>query len=137
MQTDEFVRRVQEEVNLSLGGDALQVVEATLATLGERLGRDERRALAAQLPQQLKTYALTYEETSRYHLEEFYNRVAARAGVSRPEAVDWSRAVLSVLRSAVTAGQMEKIRQTLPDEFEELFTGEAMGPGSPGHEVAR
>lgn len=134
MQTDEFVRRVQEEAHLSLGVDALRAIEATLATLGERLERDERRDLAAQLPQQLKAYVLTYEETTRYRLEEFYNRVAARADVGRPEAVDWSRAVLAALQAAVTAGQLEKVREALPDDFEPLFTGEAAGPGSTGHE---
>lgn len=136
MQTDEFVRRVQEEADLSLGDEALRAVEATLATLGERLDRDERDDLAAQLPRQLKEYVLSYGETSRFRLEEFYNRVAARADVGLPAAVQWAQAVISVLNTAVSGGQLQEIRAHLPEEYEELFTGQARGPASTGQETA-
>lgn len=133
MQTDEFVRRVQEQAKIPTGDAALNVIEATLETLGERLPGDERGGLAAELPAQLKAYVRKREKTLPvpYGLEEFYNRVAGRAGLGLREAIRQSHAVMSVLQEAVSAGQLQDVRRQLPAEYEEPFTGEPYGPDSP------
>jgi len=131
MQTDEFVRLVQERARMESGDDALKVIGATLETLGERLPGDERDDLAAQLPDQLKNYIHRRGETVRFTLEEFYNRVAARSDLGLPRAIEQARVVIAVLQEAVAPGQLEKVRAELPAKFEELFSGEPYGPGSP------
>lgn len=131
MQTDEFVRRVQEQANIESGDEALEIVAATLETLGERLPRDERADLTAELPGQLKAYARRRLETEQFTLEEFYNRVAARSGLGAPAAVQQTHVVMQVLQEAVSEGQLQDMRAQLPPDFEELFTGEPQGPGSP------
>jgi len=135
MQTDEFVRRVQEQAKISTGDVAVIVIEATLETLGERLTRAERDDLAAELPGQLKEYVQKRQETTLFDLEEFYNRVAARSDRGLPAAIRHAHVVMSVLQEAVSAGQLKDVRRQLPAEFRELFTGEPYGPGSPAAAV--
>lgn len=136
MQADEFVRQVQEQARIPTGDIALKVIEATLETLGERITRDERRDLAAQLPKQLKEYVNKRQETARFDLEEFYNRVAGRSDLGLPAAILQSQVVMDVLQQAVSPGQLEDIRRQLPAEYEELFSGEPYGPNSPSASVA-
>ncbi len=131
MQTDEFVRRVQERANIESGDEALDIVAATLETLGERLPRDEREDLIAELPGQLKAYARRHLETEQFTLEEFFNRVAARSDLGAPQAIEQTHVVMHVLQEAVSEGQLQQMRAQLPPEFEQLFTGEPQGPGSP------
>lgn len=131
MQTDEFVRRVQERANIESGDEALEIIEATLETLGERLPRNERADLTAELPGQLKAYARRRLEPDQFTLEEFYNRVAARSGLGAPRAIEQAHVVMQVLQEAVSEGQLQDMRAQLPPEFEELFTGEPQGPASP------
>lgn len=137
MQSDEFVRKVQERAKKTTGAEAVTIIEATLETLGERLPRDERSGLAAELPAQLKAYVGKREKTlpAPYGLEEFYNRVAGRSGLGLREAIKQSHAVMSVLQEAVSAGKLQDVRRQLPAEYEELFTGEPYGPGSPAAAV--
>lgn len=131
MQTDELVRLVQERANIESGDEALELIGATLETLGERLPRNEREDLAAELPGQLKAYARRRLQTEQFMLEEFYNRVAARSGLGAPAAVQQAHIVMQVLQEAVSEGQLRDMRAQLPPDFEELFTGEPQGPGSP------
>lgn len=131
MEYAEFVEKVQTNAELQTGDLALAAIQATLETLGERLERDERRKLAAELPAGMKEYPQKRQETTRFLLGEFYKRVAARADIRVPEAINRSQVVVSVLQDAVSAGLLDEIRAQLPDEYEELFTGEPYGPGSP------
>lgn len=131
MQTDEFVRLVQERASVTSGDEALEIIAATLETLGERLPRNERADLSVQLPGQLRAYARRRLETEQFSLEEFYNRVAARSGLGAPQAIEQAHVVMGVLQEAVSEGQMQDVREHLPPEFEELFSGEPHGPGSP------
>ena len=133
MQSDEFVRRVQEQAGIPVGGAAVDVIEATLETLGERLAQDRLDGLTAELPEQLRAYVeKRHEETLvPFDVEEFYNRVAARSDLSVPTAIRRSHVVMSVLQEAVSAGPLQGLRRQLPAEYEELFTGEPYGPDSP------
>ena len=56
MQTDEFLGRVQHKAHLATLGKAMRATRATLETLAERLGPDETRHLAAQLPHEIQLF---------------------------------------------------------------------------------
>jgi uncharacterized protein (DUF2267 family) len=138
MEYDEFVKRVRETAELDSREQALRAVEATLGTLGELLSKTEREDLAAELHKPLKGYLHVWTEhpkglnrPRRFGLEEFYNRVAARSGVRHPAAVKHSRAVMKVLRQAVSQGELADVFRELPDEYDELLTGKPRGPLSP------
>ncbi|MDX1663303.1 MAG: DUF2267 domain-containing protein [Candidatus Promineifilaceae bacterium] len=134
MQYDEFITRVQEEAELDDREEAETITEATLETLSERLTRMERRNVIAELPDELKEFLWKREETTRFLLDEFYNRVAARADLRAPEAVRRSQAVMTVLMEAISPGQINAVMNELPEEYQEIFTGIPYGPGSPSAE---
>lgn len=121
MRYDEFVDRVQHRAELASRSESAKVVEAVLETLGERLGTTEREDLAAQLPEELRALVLERHETDRYPLEEFYRRVGARADVLYARAMDYARAVASVLKEAISPGELKDIRARLPAEYKKLF----------------
>jgi uncharacterized protein (DUF2267 family) len=127
----DFVEKVRRAANIETTHDSQLAVEATLATFGERLTRTEKVELGAQLPKELKAFLIEMGDVERFSLEEFYNRVAARADLGRPDAVKRSRAVMMVLQEAVTEGLLKPIRQRLPAEYNELFGSEPLSPLSP------
>lgn len=131
MKTEKFLEQVNQRAGLASTEEVRRVVEGALETLGERLEKTEREKLAAQLSDQLKEFLLKRQITERYSLEEFYNRISARADVGYPEAVAGTRAVMAVLQDAVSRGEIDHILAQLPDEYEELFGQEPESPLSP------
>jgi len=128
MQYEEFVGEVQHRARLGSQGDAVQAIRATLQTLAERLPGDEAKHLAAQLPPAIGSYLQDSNGSERFTLNHFFERVAQREPADLADAVHHARAVISVLNEAVSTGQFEQVRNTLPDEFEPLFES-----GSEGH----
>jgi uncharacterized protein (DUF2267 family) len=122
MQFDDFITRVQEQAGLNTRDEAISITRAVLETLGERLDRKVRNGLEAQLPNELKEFLLgRVEHSDQYDLQEFYNRVGARADLKYGEAVERTRQVITVLRQAVPGGEIEDILEDLSPEFGELF----------------
>ena len=122
MQFDDFITRVQEQAGLNTPDEAINITRAVLETLGERLDRKVRNGLEAQLPNELKEFLLgRVEHSDQYDLQEFYNRVGARADLKYGDAVERTRQVISVLRQAVPGGEIEDILEDLSPEFGELF----------------
>jgi uncharacterized protein (DUF2267 family) len=127
LQYQEFLQRVQEQISATEPATqtqraAEQAITATLQTLSERLTGGEATDLAAQLPEELKApLERSAEEAERFSLEEFYERVAEREGVDLETARNDASAVMSVLRLAVTPGQLDDLMAQLPSEFNVLF----------------
>ena len=127
MQYQEFLQGVQEQISATEPATqtqraAEQAITATLQTLSERLTGGEATDLAAQLPEELKApLERSAEEAERFSLEEFYERVAEREGVDLETARNDASAVMSVLRLAVTPGQLDDLMAQLPSEFNVPF----------------
>lgn len=122
MQFDDFITRVQEHARLHSREEAITITKAVLETIGERLDRKVRNGVEAQLPNELKEFLLVRAERGdQYDLEEFYNRVGARADLKYAEATERTRQVLAVLREAVPGGEIEDILEDLPPEYATLF----------------
>lgn len=125
MQYQEFVNRVNEKIRTEGPGDAELAIQATLATLGERISGGEAENLAAQLPAELQTQLESgnyTENAEAFSLDEFYLRVAEREGsATAEEAVEHARAVMEQLTRAVTGGELADIQRQLPEEYEPLF----------------
>ena len=125
MQFDEFIDRVQEQSNLGTREEAITITKAVLETLGERLDRKVRNGVEAQLPKELKDFLLARaQNTDRYSVHAFYDRVGARADLTQEETVDRTQQVLSVLRQAIPEGEMQDILESLPSEYREPFEAE-------------
>ncbi|MBO0691214.1 MAG: DUF2267 domain-containing protein, partial [Candidatus Dormibacteraeota bacterium] len=115
----EFVGRVQTLAGSSWE-DAQRLVEATLATLAERITSGEARQLAAYLPSELQ---LPVEATSSpaeaFDRQEMLRRIHERSGRSLPEADP--RPVLRALREAAPDHEIRDVLSQLPDEIKALF----------------
>lgn len=131
MQYSEFIQQVKSQIDIDSDEQTKQVAEATLETLGERLSRTEQENLAAQVVDELKDMLLKRTDVHSYDLEEFYNRVSARADIGYPDAVKGSQAVVNVLTSAVSQGEIDDILTEIDEDFGELFGTESAGPKSP------
>ena len=94
---------------------------ATLEALRERLAGNEPSNLAAQLPPEIAPYVEGDRGREAFSMEEFYDRVAQREGVSHDEVVRHARAVTTVVQTAVTGGELDDVRSQLGDDYRELF----------------
>ncbi len=138
MRYHEFIRHVRERMDLDSADDAATAIRATLSTLGECLYRTERRHLASQLPKEAAGFLdehvdseATRLPTGCFTLEEFYDRVAARADVSRRGGVERATAVVAVLNDVLPEGEWEHIVEELPEPYLELMGERTARPGSP------
>ena len=131
MQYSEFINQVHSQTNLDSEDQAKKAIEATLETLGERLSQAEQKNLAAQVVDELKDMLLKRTDVHSYNLEEFYNRVSARADMGYPDAVKRSQAVVNVLTSAISQGEIDDILTEIDEDFGELFGIKSPGPASP------
>ncbi len=123
MQREEFLDHVQNRAQLNTRDDADIATRATLVTLAERLAGDEPHDAASQLPGGIKEY-LEHEFAGageRFSLDEFFSRISEREGVSLQDAMRHARAVLQVLRDAISEGEVNDIKSQLPSDFEVLF----------------
>ena len=125
MQTEEFLGQVQNKAHLATLGEAMRATRATLETLAERLGPDETRHLAAQLPHEIQLFlsdaGLPIPE--RFSSDEFLLRVCAREGIDLPLSTHHARAVIEVLTQAVSPGEIVDVLDRLPDDYRRLFVG--------------
>jgi uncharacterized protein (DUF2267 family) len=121
MRYQNFIERVQEVARLESREEAARATAATLETLGERLSPREREELAAQLTGELKEHLGARSPNALFPLEEFYDRVGARADLHYQDAVEQALAVITVLKEAVSPGEIEDVLTELPEEYGELF----------------
>jgi uncharacterized protein (DUF2267 family) len=128
MKSHEFIAAVKRAADLSSSEDAERAAVATLQTLGERLAGGEPFDLASQLPAELAEALPVIGPGETFGLEEFYRRVAVREGTDRETARRHARAVMSVLRQAISSGEWDDILAQLPKEYNELTTVEATQP---------
>jgi len=127
MQYHDFIGKVQNQARLGTTGEAVRATRATLEVLGKRMHETEAKHLAAQLPAEVGNFLIDGQENQTFGLDEFFERVSKSANVDLPDAAHHARAVIAVVREAVSMGQMEDVRAQLPDEFDPLFEGGSEG----------
>lgn len=106
---------------------AWRVLGAVLHTLRDRLSVDQVAHLGAELPIVIR--GLYYDQwhpagkpDRERRAEEFCARVAAELrDTRRVDPDDAARAVFRALSRHVSAGQVEKIRQSLPEDIRQLW----------------
>ncbi len=126
MHMYEFVGQVQDGARLASKEQALNATRATLETLAERLGAEDSRHLAAQLPDGIGQYLDGRDAVAEeFPPEEFLKRISAREGVETPAADYHARAVLGTLRQAVSSGEIRNVLGHLPAGYARLFAGTA------------
>lgn len=122
MQYNDFLSKVKTHANMQSDEQALNVTRATLETLSERIAGLEPKDLAAQLPEELKTYMKNEGSGEQFDVNEFYNRVAKRANINDNNvAQQQTKAVMTTVAEAVTEGELNDVRDQLPDDYKTLF----------------
>ncbi|WP_130330978.1 DUF2267 domain-containing protein [Micromonospora kangleipakensis] len=97
---------------------ATAITRATLETLADRISGGEARDLAKQLPEGLDAHLRKPREHAEpFGVEDFAQRVGARAGVDVVLAKAAIPAVLTTLREAVPGDEFEGMAAQLPSEF--------------------
>jgi uncharacterized protein (DUF2267 family) len=131
MHYDDFIAQVRQRARLKDDHEAELAVRITFETLGERLRKTEREKLAAQLPNRIKGYLGSRSDHDFFLLEEFYNRIAARASIRYPHAVEQAMVVVEVLKEAISPGELRDLLADLTKDYQELFGEKEITPLSP------
>lgn len=121
MKCDDFLRMVRSRAGLKSKDEAMNATRATLEVLSQRLFGGEAHDLASQLPSEFQPFLQQVQYTDSFDLDEFFRRVSEREGVDLPTAARHARAVVSVLLTAVSPGEMEDVLSQLPDSYDPLF----------------
>ena len=102
--------------------EAANVIRATLTTLTERISGGEARDLVTQLPEEFRGYLhKEVDFAEQLDLAEFLNEVRTRAGMDRQRAVEGARAVLTTLREAVSAEELQDLESELSKDLRQLL----------------
>jgi uncharacterized protein (DUF2267 family) len=131
MQHDAFIGQVQDRARLDSRSAAERATRASLETLAERVPATVAEKAASQLPQEigehLRRVAYTPGEPFtgiRMDKQEFFARVAQRAGTTYPKAMHEVRCVIEVATEATDGTLAAQIRPALDDDLAEiLFAG--------------
>lgn len=133
MQKDEFLSEVKRQIGAE--SDEETATRAVLETLADHLAGNAPAKLAAQLPEEIGEFITEHKsdpnaEGEGFGIEEFLRRTAERAGLEdSSSAKKQAVAVLNVMREAISEGEFDKMRGTLPAEYDELFGTRYSIPG--------
>ena len=141
MKYDEFIAQVERRTGLDSRDAAIRATSAALETLAERLAGGEAKDLASQLPPEIGAYLQQpfAGAGEPFSLDEFFQRVSNREGVSLADATYHARIIIALISEVVTMGEIENVRSQLPTNFRQLFDveyeGEVPGQGVIDEEV--
>jgi len=121
MNYKEFMGNAQHRLELDELGPAVRATRAVLTTLGERIGPGEASGLASPLPMEVDRYLTDADSGETFGYHEFVDRVAQRGGVDGSDANYYAETIVGLVGEVVPAGNIEKVRNQLPEEFAPLF----------------
>jgi len=129
----QFIEEVARRAGFSGPEEARKAIQAVLATLGERLVPDERRAVALALPGPLAAPLLGAQTSAEFDADELYRRVADREGTPIGFAVEHAQAVLETLGAALPLATRVRLERHLGPALATLFVPRADPPPPPLH----
>ena len=118
---------MQRRIGAASSDETAAATRAVLETLADHLAGNAPAKLAAQLPEEIGALITEHKndpeaEGEGFGVEEFTRRTATRSGTEDLKAAKiYAVAVLSVLREAISEGEFDKMRGTLPSEYDALF----------------
>jgi len=121
MTHNQLIKQVQTRARLGSRQAAEDACDAVLWVLGQRLSGSDAGELAAQLPQGIAAYVTTGEARQNFDFKEFISRVSAHEHVDAAQAGHHIRAVFAVLGEAVSAEEMQSLRQQLDSSYDAVF----------------
>ena len=123
MSYDTWIREVMDATGLPRE-QAERATRAFLRTLSMRLGNDEARQLATQLPTELQDcFAPTEPDVVKLSRDDFVSRIAEEAGITPGQVRLTAQAVWAQARKTVSAGELADVQSQLPDEIAAVIEG--------------
>lgn len=124
MQYEEFIQGVKRRAGVDYT-EAESATGTVLNTLAGFLVDSEGLDLSEQLPRGVAEHLRQRppERGEFFSTQDFLQQVSEGEGVALNEAETRTRAVLGVLREAVSEGEMQDVRRQFPSEFDPLFEG--------------
>jgi uncharacterized protein (DUF2267 family) len=127
---DQFISLVEQAIGTDRES-AERAAQATLATLGEHLGRDECRHLVPQLPPELGGWLFSRGEAQSFDVIEFLRRVAEREHTDEATAQRHVRAVFIALGRALTSDGYAHMVGRLSNDYVPLLPKGPAAGGAP------
>ncbi len=118
---DDFVERVISRGGFTRREDAVAAVEATLVVLRARLSDEEIAALTIDLPGLVARLLRYGEYEGEFELEELYDRVRRREGVSAGHAREHTQVVCRVLAESLPESARERLKSCVRGPIAGLF----------------
>lgn len=131
MSYEQFLERVMQRAGFEQTEQADKAARATLQTLAERLTKDEKHSLSAELPEPLAQILRTSAHEGDFDLAEFYERVQRREGGTIHFAVEHTQAVCEALAGVLSEPVLVRLRKHLPEPMAELFAERPIPPPPP------
>ncbi|MFW5748578.1 MAG: DUF2267 domain-containing protein [Chloroflexota bacterium] len=131
MQYDTFIDHVQDYGDIADRAYAEQLAHVVLGAFGQVIERMERDILASQLPQPAAAALFaaqppeTHDVDLRLHddIDIFYSQVRSRMdGISITDARKQARTVIRVLQEAAAEGEINRVRDSIPESYAQLFS---------------
>ena len=122
MDYAKFLKEVKVRAGVEDPAEAERTALVILQTLVDRLTPTEADDLVAQLPEPLKSSITLNDAVARLDPDEFVERVARELEITPDEAHARIHAVFSVLRDAVTPGELHDVLVQLPSGYFEMLT---------------
>jgi uncharacterized protein (DUF2267 family) len=122
----EFIEAVARRAQVP-SDEAEAITRAALETLTDRITAGQASRIAGQLPVELRehlhktTSAIGAQIAESFGVDEFVERVAARAGVDVTMADAGMRAAFSTIGEAVSTDELQDMVSQLPKEFWEMI----------------
>lgn len=123
MDKHEFLRRVQEELNLVDMSEAETATRSVLAAVTDRITDQEAHDLASQLPSDLREFIQRRgNRIQKMDLDTFISRIQSDLDLATwDQAARVARGVFAVLKQAVAEGEWEDVASQLPADLKEMF----------------
>lgn len=123
MNRIDFLRRVQDKLNLADMSEAETATRSVLAALTDRITDDEANDLASQLPHEFNQFIRRRTgPLEKMDKDIFVGRIQGDLDIdSFNQAADVTMGVFSVIKEAVSSGEWEDVATQLPSELEEMF----------------
>ncbi len=129
-KTKLWLKEIQKELNLETQRDAYAALRSVLHALRDRLSTDEAAQLGAQLPALIRgLYYEGWDPQTRpekiHNAQEFLECIADEIGRGRlakgPSAIAVTQGVLKVLQTKITAGEINDIKGSIPQDIVNLW----------------
>jgi uncharacterized protein (DUF2267 family) len=99
-----------------------RAIEATLVTLGERISDGEAEDLARHLPDRLAPLIVQPGPAQGFGADEFFRRLAERAGTDAETAERYARAVIAAMARREGKRELNEMLLQLPQELRERLS---------------